>query len=92
MASNYINTYTKLTGTSKKQIKKWELIIFAARLSEQILEEREMLLKLITKKIHKVKKTKIDPQTACVISIFFKPRLKIPATKKMNHTGPVKSS
>ncbi|MFX1496663.1 MAG: phosphotransferase [Promethearchaeota archaeon] len=49
----YINKYCKLTGTLLEKIKEWDIIIYAARLNEEIKEEQENLLKLIYRKLKK---------------------------------------
>lgn len=41
----YFKQYKKLTGIEKKYLKEWEIIIMAARLSENIPEERQYILK-----------------------------------------------
>lgn len=41
----YFKQYKKLTGIEKKDLKEWEFIIMAARLSENIPEERQYILK-----------------------------------------------
>ncbi len=43
----YIKLYLKLTGISLKEIKKWDLTIFFARLREGIPLENDNLLKMI---------------------------------------------
>ena len=45
----YIKHYLKLTGFSLKEVKKWDLVIFAARLREGIPLENNNLLKMISK-------------------------------------------
>jgi len=47
IAKIYIKHYLKLTGISLKEIKKWDLAIFAARLREGIPLEYDNLLKMI---------------------------------------------
>lgn len=49
VAKIYLKHYLKLTGTSLEEIKKWNLVTFAARLREGIPLENENLLKMITK-------------------------------------------
>ena len=49
MAKTYIKHYMKLTGISLKEIKKWDLVIFAARLHEPVPLEYDNLLKMINK-------------------------------------------
>lgn len=49
----YLNKYCKLTGILSKKIKEWDIIIYAARLNEEINEEQEKLLKLIHRKLKK---------------------------------------
>ncbi len=49
LAKIYINHYQKLTGISLKEIKKWDLPIFAARLREGIPLENDNLLEMINK-------------------------------------------
>jgi len=49
VAKTYIKHYLKLTGISLKEIKKWDLAIYAARLREGIPLENEKLLKMISK-------------------------------------------
>ena len=51
VANTYIKHYIKLTGISLKEIKKWDLVIYATRLREPIPLEREKLLKMIHKKL-----------------------------------------
>ena len=48
IAKTYIKQYIKLTGISLKEIKKWDLAIFAARLHEPVPLEYDNLLKMIT--------------------------------------------
>jgi len=48
-AKIYVNHYLKLKGISLEEIKKWNLVIFAARLHEGIPLEKENLLKMIKK-------------------------------------------
>ncbi len=47
VAKTYIKHYIKLTGISLKEIKIWDLAIFAARLREPVPLEYENLLKMI---------------------------------------------
>ena len=49
VAKTYIKHYMKLTGISLKEIKKWDLVIFAARLHEPVPLEYDNLLKMINK-------------------------------------------
>ena len=55
VARTYIKQYLKLTGRSRKEIKKWDLVIFAARLSEPVSLEYDNLLKMIHKKLKHLK-------------------------------------
>jgi tRNA A-37 threonylcarbamoyl transferase component Bud32 len=48
-ARPYIKQYLKLTGRSLKEIEKWNLVIFAARLREPVPLEYDNLLKMIQK-------------------------------------------
>ena len=48
----YIKHYLKLTSISLNEIKKWDLVIFAARLREGIPLENYNLLKMIHKKLN----------------------------------------
>ena len=50
----YLKTYKKLTGITKKDLKEWEIIIQAARLSENIPEEQQYLLKNLKSYFKKV--------------------------------------
>jgi thiamine kinase-like enzyme len=50
----YFRTYKKLKNVSLKDVKKWNLIIYAVRLGEQIQEENAFLLKEIDKEINKL--------------------------------------
>ncbi len=43
----YLTRYLRLRGVSRGQVEVWQLPVAAARLNERILEEREVLLKLI---------------------------------------------
>lgn len=45
----YLKTYRKLTGIRKKDLQDWEIIIQAARLSENIPEEEEFIYKNLKK-------------------------------------------
>ena len=47
VAKTYIKHYIKLTGISLKEIKIWDLAIFAARLREPVPLEYDNLLKMI---------------------------------------------
>lgn len=49
VAKSQIKHYLKLTDKSKKEIKKWDLAIYASRLREGIPLENEKLLKMISK-------------------------------------------
>ena len=49
VAKTYIKHYIKLTGISLKEIRKWDLAIYAARLREPVPLEYDNLLKMITK-------------------------------------------
>lgn len=49
VAKTYIKYYKKLTGISLKEIKKWDLAIFAARLREPVPLEYDNLVKMINK-------------------------------------------
>ncbi|MHA1916651.1 MAG: aminoglycoside phosphotransferase family protein [Promethearchaeota archaeon] len=51
VARTYIKHYLKLTGKSLKEIKRWDLVIFTARLREPVPLEYDNLLKLIHKKL-----------------------------------------
>jgi thiamine kinase-like enzyme len=51
LAKTYIKHYLKLTGISLKEIKQWDLVIYAARLSDPVPLEYDNLLKMINKKI-----------------------------------------
>ncbi|MHA1986547.1 MAG: phosphotransferase [Promethearchaeota archaeon] len=51
VAKTYINHYIKLTGSSREEIKKWDLVIFAARLREPVSLEYDNLLKMISKSL-----------------------------------------
>jgi len=51
VAKTYIKQYIKLTGISLKEIKKWDLVIFAARLRDPVPLEYNNLLKMINKKL-----------------------------------------
>lgn len=48
-AKTYIKQYIKLTGVSLKEIRMWDLAIFAARLHEPVPLEYDNLLKMINK-------------------------------------------
>ncbi|MHA2397346.1 MAG: aminoglycoside phosphotransferase family protein [Promethearchaeota archaeon] len=54
-ARPYIKQYLKLTGNSLKEIEKWNLVIFAARLREPVPLEYDNLLKMIHKKLKHLK-------------------------------------
>ncbi|MHA2007246.1 MAG: phosphotransferase [Promethearchaeota archaeon] len=49
VARTYIKQYQKLTGVSRKDIKKWDLVIYAARLRDPVPLEYDNLLKMIEK-------------------------------------------
>lgn len=51
VAKTYIKHYMKLSGTSLKEIKKWDLAIYAARLHEPVPLEYDNLVKMIHKKL-----------------------------------------
>ncbi|MFX1280496.1 MAG: aminoglycoside phosphotransferase family protein [Promethearchaeota archaeon] len=51
IANTYLKRYKELTGISLKEIKKWDLIIFAARLRDPVPLEYDFLLEMIKKKI-----------------------------------------
>jgi thiamine kinase-like enzyme len=50
----YFKIYNNLKKTSLKEVKKWNLIIYAARLREEIAEEQDFLLKKIEKELSKL--------------------------------------
>lgn len=52
--TTYFRTYKKLKKVSLKDVKKWNLIIYAVRLGEQIQEEKAYLLKEIDKELEKL--------------------------------------
>ena len=54
-AKKYFRTYKKLRRASLKEIRKWNLIIYALRLGEEIPEEQDYLLKEINKEIKRLK-------------------------------------
>ncbi|MFX1233881.1 MAG: phosphotransferase [Promethearchaeota archaeon] len=47
----YLKQYIKLTSSSLENIKEWDIIIYAARLNEDIEEEQEILLNLIHQRL-----------------------------------------
>ncbi len=49
VAKTYIKQYIKITGISLKEIKKWDLAIYAARLIDPVPLEYDNLLKMINK-------------------------------------------
>ncbi len=54
ISSYYIKLYRKFSRISVKEMKKWNLIIFASRLSEQIPEENYNILGEIKKMVRKL--------------------------------------
>lgn len=54
-ARPYIKQYLKLTGRSLKEIEKWNLVIFAARLCEPVPLEYDNLLEMIENKLNHLK-------------------------------------
>lgn len=53
-AKKYFKSYRRLKNVSVKQVRKWNLIIYAVRLGEAITEEQDYLLKEIKKEIKKL--------------------------------------
>jgi aminoglycoside phosphotransferase (APT) family kinase protein len=54
IASYYFRSYRKFSGMKKKEMEKWNLIIHASRLSEQIPEENDNIIAEIKKMIPKL--------------------------------------
>jgi uncharacterized protein (TIGR02172 family) len=50
----YIRTYKRLKKLSLKEVRKWNLIVYAVRLGEEITEEQDVLTKLIGKEIDRL--------------------------------------
>ena len=50
----YFNNYKRLRKVSLKEVRKWNLIVYAVRLGEEIAEEQDFLLKEIEKEIKKL--------------------------------------
>ncbi|MHA2260080.1 MAG: aminoglycoside phosphotransferase family protein [Promethearchaeota archaeon] len=51
----YIKRYKSLKNISLKQVKKWNLIVYAVRLGEGIIEEQDYLIKQIREEIKRLK-------------------------------------
>ncbi len=54
LAKLYIKHYIKLTGITLKEIKQWNLAIYATRLSEPVPLEYDTLLKMINKSLKRL--------------------------------------
>ncbi|MBY8992598.1 MAG: phosphotransferase [Candidatus Lokiarchaeota archaeon] len=55
IAKTYVKHYIKLTGISLKEIRRWDLVVFAARLHEPVPLEYDNILSMIKKELKRIR-------------------------------------